>query len=53
MKTSSHVDAMNQVQVPKSDYDHHLKQVVHFAPAYADPASGPMDLSYLEPPVLP
>lgn len=53
VEISSSVDAMNQAQVPKSDYDHHPTSSSPFAPVYADPGSGLMDLSYLEPPVLP
>ncbi|CBI24172.3 unnamed protein product, partial [Vitis vinifera] len=53
VEISSSVDAMNQAQVPKSDYDHHPASSSPFAPVYADPGSGLMDLSYLEPPVLP
>ena len=32
---------------------HHKCIFGSHAPAYAGPGSGPMDLSYLEPPVLP
>ncbi|KAL6313579.1 hypothetical protein AAG906_006947 [Vitis piasezkii] len=53
VEISSSVDAMNQAQVPKSDYDHHPASSSPFAPVYANPGSGLMDLSYLEPPVLP
>ena len=53
VENSSVVDASSQVQVPKSDCDHLHSSSNPFAPVYVDPGSSPMDLSYLEPPVLP